>query len=97
MGILGPLSKTYYGKTFVMVMKDHYWQPKTAVPTSDMTVTHIASTSMDHWMLLFGVSDYVVADNERKFFNIFFEPLCTFLKPKPLTTTVYHPVTIMQA
>lgn len=71
--ILGPLPKTSKGNQFVWVMTDCYSKLERAVLTSTKTAVHAASMFMDHWIIPYGIPDYVLADNETQFIGNFFE------------------------
>lgn len=50
----------------------------------------------DHWVILHGITDFVVMDNGTHSIRNFFDCLCTFLGTKQLTTSSYHPQTYGQ-
>lgn len=64
-----------------------------AVSMINKTAVHIASISMDHWIIRYGIPDYFLTDDGSKFLSKFFESLCAFLGKKHLTITVHHPQT----
>lgn len=95
-GIWGPLSKTLNGNHFVVAMTDRYSNSTRAIPTSNTTMSHIASLFMDNWIIQYDVPKHVLKNNRTAFVSKCLKWLCTFLGTKHLTTKACHPQTSRQ-
>lgn len=54
---------------------------------------HVADVFIDNWIILYGISNYLLSDYGPQFVSKFFGAICGFLGVKQLTTTAYHPQT----
>ena len=93
MDILGPLPKTKQGNQFVVVLTDRYSKLTRAIPTGKTTATTVATIFVDHWVIPYGIPNYVLTDNGPQFVAKFFASVCLALGVKHVTTTAYHPRT----
>lgn len=71
MDILRPLPKTSNENQFVSVITDRYSKITRAVLTFRTTVERIASMVIDHWIIPYGIFDYVLTENGTLFISKF--------------------------
>lgn len=64
MDILGLLPKTNQGDQFVCVMTDRYLKVARAIAMFKILSTHMANIVFDHWIISFGIPNYLLKNNE---------------------------------
>lgn len=97
MDILEPLPETMQGNQYVVIITDRYSKLTRAIKTSKTAAAHMANIFLDHWIVSFDISSYLLTDNGTRFRSKFFASICGYLGVKHLTTTAYHPQTNGQA
>lgn len=97
MNILGPLSKTKTGNKLIVVMAERYSKLTCANPTKKTIVADMARIFVEDWVILYGISDQSLMDNNPQFVGKFFCSVCIGLGTKLLTTTAHHPQTSGQS
>lgn len=88
--IFGPLPRTVSRHLFVTIMTDRYLKLKRAMPTGQTKSSHVANVFFNSWVVLYGISAYVLMKNEAQLTSKLFAMLCTMLGVKELTTTASH-------
>lgn len=76
--ILVPLPKTLIGHQLVLRNKYRYEKLTRSLPTSKTTVSHIASLSLDIWVIPYEIAEYCLTDNWPQLISTFFELQCAF-------------------
>lgn len=97
MDILGLLLTTTQANQYVLVLANQYSKVMQAILMSNVNATHITNLFLDHRIIPFGTSTYLLADNGPQFVSNFFAFVCGYLGVNYFTTTDYHPHTNGQA
>ena len=97
MDLLGPLPMTKNGNQFILVITCRYSKLTRSIPMSKTTAPFIATSTLNHWILPYGIPESILTDNGSQFIAEFFKTVCYILGIKRKTTTAYHPQTNGQA
>ena len=91
--ILGPLPKNRAGKSFLLVITDHFTKLTKVVALRTTTAYTVATTFCDAWVFKYGVPRSLLSDNGPQFNAKFFQSVCRVLGITNLYTSAYHPQT----
>lgn len=89
MDILVTLPRSKKGSRFITVMTGRYSKLTRAISSTKTTAPQ-ALIYLDHWVIPFGISLYVLTENGLQSTSRIFAFLGAFLRPKLLSTTVYR-------
>lgn len=97
MDIVGPVPKTASSNPLIPVTENCYFKLRRAVPTSKTTATYAVISFLYQWLILYGISTYLLTDKGIQFVSKLFATACALLGVKHLTTTAYFLKTNVQA
>ena len=89
--LVGPLSPSSKGHTYLMTMIDRTTRWPEVVPLSNVTAQLVADTFAETWVSRFGVPSMVTTDRGAQFTGATWACLCRRLGIQHVTTTAYHP------
>ena len=89
--LVGPLSPSSKGHTYLMTMIDRTTRWPEVVPLSNVTAQLVADTFAETWVARFGVPSIVTTDRGAQFTGATWSCLCRRLGIQHVTTTAYHP------
>lgn len=87
MDILGPLPKMSHANPIIVVIMDRYSKLTRAILTPKPTAIYFPIIFLDHWVMPYGITTFVLIHNGPQFVSKFFSVLCGFLKCKQLSST----------
>lgn len=90
MDSFGTFSKTTQHNQHTLVIKDRYSKLSHAIPTFKATSSHEANLLFDNWLVLYGISMYLLTSHGLQFTSKSFPMICTLLGVKYLTTVACH-------
>lgn len=61
-----------------------------AIPVRKTTVSHVAVTILDNWVITYGILTHLFTDNGPQFVGGLFAKLCALLRTEQLATKAYH-------
>lgn len=88
--MLGPLPRTVQRNRCAAVKTDRYSKIIQAVSTVERSATVVAIIFMDHWIVPFGISSYILTDNSLQIVRKFLSSIRRYLGVKFLTAAAYH-------
>lgn len=77
------------GNQHMVVMTLRFSKLTHAIPTVKIPSTHLATISLDHWLLRFCIPIYVLVDRGIQVVGRFFSTICSFKELEELTTTAH--------
>lgn len=78
---------------YVFVLTELFSKLSREVVVTKTKATHIATISLDCWVIPYGIPSYVLTDIGPQIVAMFLASICAFLGIKKLTSTSYHPQT----
>lgn len=81
-GALGPLPLTTKGNECVVLISDGYYKLNSAIPTVQITLTHVAYIFLDDWTIPYPIPTCILANSTTQFIWKFLATLCMHLGPK---------------
>jgi len=93
MDLVGPLTETWTGNVFLLIIVDWFSQLVRAVPLAGITATDVSSAFFRDWISVYGPPDTVLTDNGPQFASLFFQGVCNLMGIRNLYTSTYHPQT----
>lgn len=82
MDIDGSFSKAAQGIQYTHVITDRYCKLTRAIQTSGRTATHVTNLFMDHWLIPYRITTYLLTDYGTQFVSMFFAAVCALLGVK---------------
>lgn len=80
----------------LILMTDRYSKMKIEIVTSRTTVTHVSNALLNHYILPYGIPEYLLTDKGSHFVSTFIAILCRFIGLKHLPTAAHRPQTNSQ-
>ena len=93
MDIVGPVTTSYKGNSYILVIMEYVSRYVIATPMRDMTANTVMRKFIKHVVLKEGIPAQILTDLGSNFQSESMEALCKQLGIKQLRTTAYHPQT----
>lgn len=90
MNISEPLPKTAKENKYVVLITDRSPKLTRAILSAKITTTNVANIYIQGWVLLYGISSYILTDNSTQFVSNFFFTLYNHFDTKYLTKTTFR-------
>lgn len=77
--VVGPFPKTWQGNQYILFVTNRYFKLTRAASTSKTTAMPVASVFVDHWLIPYGKSTYLLTGNGTQIVKKFFATVCALL------------------
>jgi hypothetical protein len=89
--IVGPLTETQKGNTYILTFQDKLSKFLVAIPLQKQDAETVAREYVMHIILKLGIPNKILTDQGSNFLSEVFKNSCKMLKIKKLQTTPFHP------
>lgn len=89
--LVGPLPRSKKGNFYILVVTDYFSKFSLFFPIKKATSSAVIKIMEDHIFLLFGVPEFLIADNGKQFTSREFQNLLKEYGVQPLYNASYHP------
>ena len=91
MDIMGPLTTTNAGKSYILVVIDYYTKWIEIFALSNIQARTVATCIFNNVIARYGTPEQIHTDQGSQFESLLFKELCTLLQIHKSRTTPYHP------
>ena len=89
--ILGPVSQTYKGNKYILVVTDYYTRFAEAYSLPDNEATTVADKLLTEFICRYGLPLQMHTDQGAQFTSNIFTEMCTMLHISKIRNSPYHP------
>lgn len=91
--VVGPMTLTENGNTYVLTMMDDLSKLAIGVPIPDQTANSVAKAFVTKFICVYGCPETILTDQGTNFMSSIFKSACKLLGISKLNTSAYHPQT----
>uniref|UniRef100_A0A2S2QET3 RNA-directed DNA polymerase n=1 Tax=Sipha flava TaxID=143950 RepID=A0A2S2QET3_9HEMI len=91
--IVGPLTTTLSGNTYILTMQDDLTKYSLGVPIPDHQANTVAEAFVVHFVCIHGIPETILTDQGTEFLSKTFSEICKLLKINKVNTSPFHPQT----
>jgi hypothetical protein len=91
--IVGPLTTTLSGNTYILTMQDDLTKYSLGIPILDHQANTVAEAFVVHFVCVHGIPETILTDQGTVFLNRTFSEVCRLLKINKVNTSPFHPQT----
>jgi len=89
--VLGPLTETHQGNSYILVVGDYWTKWMETYPIPDQQAETVAAKLVEEFVCRFGVPEELHSDQGRNFESAVFQEMCRLLGIRKTRTTPYNP------
>ena len=91
--IVGPLTTTLTGNTYILTMQDDLTKYSLGIPIPDHQANTVAEAFVVHFVCVHGIPETILTDQGTEFLSKTFSEVCRLLKINKVNTSPFHPQT----